>query len=76
MVKSKERKCKECGCTEDKACRGGCYWVIITPTRNLCSKCVKKDNDQKRKEREVKKQPAKNDGIKPQYFHARSRKAG
>lgn len=35
------RKCRVCGCTDFKACEGGCYWV----EDNLCSKCaeVKKD---------------------------------
>lgn len=31
-----ERKCRVCGCTEDHACRGGCYWV----SEDLCSACV------------------------------------
>ena len=35
------RKCRVCGCTDFKACEGGCYWV----EDDLCSKCaeVKKD---------------------------------
>lgn len=28
-------QCAACGCTEARACRGGCYWVA--PER--CSKC-------------------------------------
>lgn len=28
--------CRGCGCTEDHACDGGCYWV----EPNLCSRCV------------------------------------
>lgn len=31
-----EPKCKICGCTDDHACKGGCYWAAP----NLCSKCV------------------------------------
>jgi hypothetical protein len=27
--------CRVCGCTDDKACEGGCYWVAPC----LCSKC-------------------------------------
>lgn len=30
------RFCKVCGCTQDHACAGGCYWV----TDDLCSACV------------------------------------
>lgn len=28
--------CRVCGCTEDHACAGGCYWV----EEDLCSKCA------------------------------------
>lgn len=31
-----ERKCRVCGCTEDNACEGGCYWV----GEDLCNKCT------------------------------------
>ena len=30
-----EPKCRECGCTRDNPCEGGCYWVEF----DLCSKC-------------------------------------
>lgn len=30
------RQCRECGCTEDAACDGGCEWV----ERDLCSACA------------------------------------
>lgn len=30
------RFCKVCGCSQDHACPGGCYWV----TDDLCSNCV------------------------------------
>ncbi|KAF5051099.1 hypothetical protein DSECCO2_422620 [anaerobic digester metagenome] len=33
------RKCRVCGCTEDNACPGGCYWV----EEDLCSECVGKE---------------------------------
>ena len=33
-----EEKCKICGCTNDKACDGGCWWVA----EELCSKCANK----------------------------------
>lgn len=29
--------CRICGCTDDYACHGGCYWVDDTKT--LCSQC-------------------------------------
>lgn len=32
-------KCKICGCTDDNACPGGCYWV----EPRLCSACVNKN---------------------------------
>lgn len=28
--------CKKCGCTNERACPGGCYWV----EPDLCSACV------------------------------------
>jgi hypothetical protein len=31
-------KCKYCGCTDDRACPGGCRWV----KPNVCSSCFKK----------------------------------
>lgn len=33
-----EETCKVCGCTNDKACDGGCWWVA----KELCSKCADK----------------------------------
>lgn len=30
--------CRVCGCTDDQACEGGCYWVSY----DLCSACVSK----------------------------------
>lgn len=32
-------RCRICGCTDDNACPGGCYWV----EEDLCSKCVETD---------------------------------
>lgn len=29
-------RCRMCGCTEDRACDGGCVWA----TADLCSRCV------------------------------------
>lgn len=29
------RACRHCGCTDDRACEGGCYWV----EPDLCSAC-------------------------------------
>lgn len=28
--------CRGCGCTDERACAGGCWWV----GRDLCSRCV------------------------------------
>ena len=33
---SREQKCRVCGCTQNNACKGGCYWV----EDDLCSKCA------------------------------------
>lgn len=30
------QKCRVCGCTENHACPGGCYWI----EPDLCSECV------------------------------------
>lgn len=29
------RSCRVCGCTDERACRGGCYWI----GPDLCSRC-------------------------------------
>jgi hypothetical protein len=34
--------CQVCGCTDDKACPGGCYWVLDNPP--LCSACVTEED--------------------------------
>ena len=33
-----EPRCRVCGCTQNNACPGGCYWV----EEDLCSACVEK----------------------------------
>lgn len=30
------RRCRECGCRDDAACDGGCWWVEL----DLCSRCA------------------------------------
>lgn len=30
------RTCRRCGCTDDQACPGGCWWV----SEDLCSACA------------------------------------
>ena len=37
IQKETPKKCRVCGCTDDKACPGGCYWV----EDDLCSQCAK-----------------------------------
>lgn len=32
------RKCRECGCVDERACEGGCWWVQW----DLCSTCAAK----------------------------------
>lgn len=34
----KERACRECGCTDQQGCDGGCAWVET----DLCSTCISK----------------------------------
>jgi hypothetical protein len=34
------RVCKVCGCTDDRACEGGCHWVA--PDMDICSQCVER----------------------------------
>ena len=33
-------RCVRCGCTEDAACEGGCYWVPNRQLVDLCSACA------------------------------------
>lgn len=35
-IKKDIRRCRVCGCTDDDACSGGCYWV----EPDLCSMCA------------------------------------
>lgn len=35
-VEAGGRQCRECGCTDNAACPGGCSWVGL----DLCSDCV------------------------------------
>ncbi|CAL9599655.1 hypothetical protein [Streptomyces sp. enrichment culture] len=35
-----EARCVKCGCTEDTACKGGCYWVPNEQQVDLCSACA------------------------------------
>jgi hypothetical protein len=32
-------RCRVCGCTEDRACDGGCSWLTLGPGGPLCSAC-------------------------------------
>lgn len=36
LVQSARRACRECGCTQNRACPGGCWWV----EPDLCSACA------------------------------------
>lgn len=51
VVKVTNLACRCCGCTDDRACQGGCYWV----TTGLCSRCAERLGDEKRKRREKEK---------------------
>lgn len=39
-----QRKCRICGCTDDHACPGGCYWI----ENDLCSACSEKARKKKK----------------------------
>jgi hypothetical protein len=34
------RTCQSCGCTDDRACEGGCSWTHTDPAVDLCSRCA------------------------------------
>lgn len=36
--------CESCGCTEDNACPGGCYWASLQPP--VCSQCADFTDDE------------------------------
>ncbi|MGY3393471.1 hypothetical protein ACVWW6_006062 [Bradyrhizobium sp. USDA 3311] len=36
--------CAGCGCTDDAACPGGCFWVSLEPTP-MCSQCLPPDDE-------------------------------
>lgn len=36
MGEFKRMKCKYCGCTDEKACTGGCFWA----KPEVCSNCL------------------------------------
>ena len=38
-MEKKELKCRICGCTQDRACAGGCSWF----DKNLCTNCTNSD---------------------------------
>ena len=40
--------CRICGCTDDDACKGGCWWV----SPGLCSRCVPKKKPGRRRRAE------------------------
>ena len=44
--------CRVCGCTDARACAGGCYW--INPEHTLCSRCGAMEEDFKCEHQAVK----------------------
>jgi len=51
----KESKCIFCGCTDSKACPGGCYWVVVDIRKGIgvCSQCALKVMQDPKKLKEV-----------------------
>jgi hypothetical protein len=37
-TRRRRRSCRVCGCTNQRGCPGGCYWV----DKDLCSSCAPK----------------------------------
>ena len=35
-----ETTCPVCGCTDSRACDGGCYWIVDADNRDRCSRCA------------------------------------
>lgn len=54
--------CRKCGCTEEKACVGGCWWLDGTET--LCSSCPELVEAKKPAKKKVKAKAAKKKGGK------------
>jgi hypothetical protein len=44
-----EARCRACGCTESRACEGGCYWL----GPGLCSRCGERIKREKRDREDV-----------------------
>ncbi|MFJ1664842.1 hypothetical protein ACIOK4_00345 [Streptomyces bottropensis] len=40
VVEDDVAHCARCGCTEERACEGGCYWVANPQMLDLCSACA------------------------------------
>ncbi len=38
-------KCNGCGCTDERACEGGCEWVFISKPLMICSACAGGERD-------------------------------
>lgn len=38
MSAKKERTCRRCGCTEKRACPGGCSW--FADDLDICTRCI------------------------------------
>ena len=41
ILEEGERKCRVCGCTDERGCPEGCWWV----EDDLCSSCAGKEQD-------------------------------
>jgi hypothetical protein len=48
-MRSKIRRCAECGCTDNRACLGGCWWTYRSADGavSICSSCD--DDDVRRR---------------------------
>ena len=46
-----ERRCVRCGCSESRACAGGCSWVF--PGVDICSKCWTPADQRLQEEKEL-----------------------
>jgi ParB/RepB/Spo0J family partition protein len=45
LAEAEARTCRACGCTDDRACEGGCEWIAGRAAADqLCSRCATKED--------------------------------
>lgn len=61
MLYEDSATCIGCGCTDERACRGGCSWLRVDYSvgKGVCSRCPRKTNDWDRERARPKPMQAK-----------------